>query len=256
MKNKFEEIKRMNSSFSIRSFAIRSGISSGSMTEILNGRRPLTRNMAEKIATNLNLNPTERSLFFYDRQDQQSLGIKKTRFLSKAQFQYITDASYFSFLSLMDTSNFENDLNWIANKLGITTEKVQTIIYRFKELNIIIENEGKLSKTKDMFSSTDDIKDELVAEAHKETLKAAHRSLSEDALDMRDFTSFCFPVDPSLVSAVKERIRLFQDEIALLMKGQNTTEVFKLAIHLFPETKIEKEIKRTTYVHEKKFKKS
>lgn len=72
---------------------------------------------------------------------------------------------------------------------------------------------------------------------------------------MRDFTSFCFPADPALMSEVKERIRLFQDEIALLMKGQNTTEVFKLAIHLFPETKILTDDRKDP-IYEKKFKKS
>lgn len=71
LRNKLQEIKRLNPSFSVRTFALRAGISSGSMTELLNGRRRLTRNMAEKIATNLKLNPTERSLFLSGKLDTE-----------------------------------------------------------------------------------------------------------------------------------------------------------------------------------------
>lgn len=255
LKNKFEDTKRINGSFSIRSFAIKAGISSGAMTEILNGRRTLTRNMAEKIAINLKMNPTERSLFLSARYDQESLGIKRTKFLNRAQFQYITDASYFAFLSLMDTSNFKYDENWIATRLGISVEKVRIIIHRFKVLGVLIEKNGHLAKSKDMFSSTDDIKDDLVSAAHAETLKAARQSLSEDPIHLRDFTSVCFPADPTLMNEVKERIRIFQDEIAQLMKGKNNTEVFKLAIHLFPQTKILK-IDGKVDVNEKNIKNS
>ncbi len=51
LKNKFEEIKRVNSAFSIRTFAIHAGISSGAMTDILNGRR--TSDSRSEIVLNL-----------------------------------------------------------------------------------------------------------------------------------------------------------------------------------------------------------
>lgn len=237
LKNKFNEIKRINTAFSVRTFAIRAGISSGAMSEILAEKRPLTRKLAQKIATNLKLNPTERTLFFAEQMMRDDLGIKKVRFLNQAQFQYITDPAYFNFLALMDTSIFKNDIVWISKKLEISTEKVNLIIIRFKELKIIEEQDGSLLKTKDTFSTTDDIKDSFVTTAHMETLKSASRSIASDPVTLRDFTSFCFPADPRLLPEVKLRIRAFQDEIAALMRGNQSSEVYKLAINLFPQSK-------------------
>lgn len=237
LKNKFSESKRTNSAYSIRTFAQRAGMSPGAMSEILSGKRAISRKLAEKIATNLKLNPTERSQFFSGAVDNEDLGIKRVRFLNQAQFQYITDPSYFNFLALMDTSIFRNDSEWIAQKLEIIVEKVNLIIIRFKELNILVENNGILSKTKDTFSTTDVIKDDFVTKSHMETLKSASRSLTNDLITVRDFTSFSFPADPKMLPAVKLRIRAFQDEIATLMLGQDSSEVYKLAINLFPQTK-------------------
>lgn len=237
LKNKFFESKKFNSSLSIRSFAVKAGISSGAMSDIFNGKRQLTRNMAEKIAINLKMNPTERSLFLNASSEREVLGIKKIRFFSRAQFQHITDASYFSLLSLMETKSFKYDIDWIADRLEITPEKVSSIIRRFKDLNVLTEIDGKLVRANDVFSTSDDISDSLVKASHLETLRAAHKSLNEVDVNLRDFTSFCFPADPALMNEVKQRIRVFQDEIALLMRTKNSNEVYKLAIHLFPQTK-------------------
>jgi uncharacterized protein (TIGR02147 family) len=238
LKNKYSENKRANSAYSVRTFAKRAGLSPGAMSEILSGKRAISQKLAEKIALNLKLNPTERSQFFSGSLSKGDRGIKRVRFLSQAQFQYITDPSYFNFLALMDTSIFRNDPQWISQKLEISAEKVNLIVIRFKELNILVENNGVLSKTRDTFSTSDDIKDDFINRAHLETLKAASRSLAEDLISVRDFTSFCFPADPKMLPAVKLKIRTFQDEVAALMLGQKSTEVYKLAINLFPQTKM------------------
>lgn len=238
LKNKFEEAKRVNESFSVRTFAQRAGVSSGAMSEILAGKRPISRKLAERIAFALKLNPTEKSQFLSEQTSQDSLGIKKVRFVNQTQVQYITDPAYFNFLALMDTVNFKNDQQWIAKKLDISVEKVNLIVLRFKEFGFLIEANGQLKKTKDIFSTTDDIKSEHVITSHIETLKSARHSLSNDPMEIRDFTSFSFPADPKLLGKVKERIRAFQDEIAVLMSGSENTEVYKLAINLFPQTRV------------------
>lgn len=244
LKNKLNESKRVNPAFSIRTFALRAGISAGAMSEILSGKRSISRKLAQKMATNLKLNPTERSQFLSGVSNSDSLGIKKVRFLNQAQFQYITDPAYFNFLALMDTDGFKNDPLWIGRKLNIPVEKVSLIIIRLKELSVLIEQNGELAKTKDTFSTSDDIKDDYVITSHRETLKSASRSLTVDPVALRDFTSFCFPADPNQLPVVKQKIRAFQDELAALMVGSKTTEVYKLAIQLYPQTQtlVEKDL--------------
>jgi uncharacterized protein (TIGR02147 family) len=239
LKTKYLEMKHANPHYSVRTFALKAGVSSGAMSEILNGKRSISKDLAEKICRNLKLNPTERSRFFGSTVDLTK-SEKKIGYLTSKQFASIHDQYYFSLLALIETSNFKSDDNWIAQRLGILPEQAQYVVYRLKQMGLIAEKEGHLVKTKAVFSTTDDVKDDFIQRAHHETLKSALNSLRHDPVNLRDFTSFTFPTDPQLMGLVKERIRLFQDEIAELMTQNQTTEVYKLAIQFFPITKKER----------------
>lgn len=236
--NKFNELKKSNSRYSVRSFAVKAGVSSGAMSEVLNHKRKLSKQLAFKIAENLKLNPTERFYFLADFMPQADVRPKNVRYLSHRQFSSISDSVYFTFLALMETVNFRNDPDWIAQKLRLTPDHVTHLIYRLKQLDILTEENGILIKTKELFSSSDDIKDEFVQKSHLDSLKSAAQSLLKDPVEARDFTSFSFPVDPQLLPQVKEKIRLFQDEIADMFRDKKNTAVFKLAIQFFPQTQI------------------
>jgi transcriptional regulator with XRE-family HTH domain len=63
---KFEELKQRNKLFSLRAFAIRLNISSSALSEILNGKRRVSREKAENIAIALKLTPLETHEFLRD----------------------------------------------------------------------------------------------------------------------------------------------------------------------------------------------
>ena len=239
LKHKLTEIKQMNPSFSIRAFAKKAGISPGAMSEIVQGKRKITQKMAEKIIINLNLNPTERNLFLAEIGISKpfDLGIKKVSFLSRSQFQFITEGYHFALLSLLKTKDFRNDISWIAQRLNISIERAQLAVNRLVQANLIRIEDGKILKTKTMISTSDDVKDSYVQASHLDTLKLAKNSLLNDPVNLRDFTYFTFPADPELIPLVKEKIRAFQDEIYALFEGRENTEVYRLAIHFFPQTK-------------------
>lgn len=237
LKNKYAELKQSNTNYSIRSFAQRAGISPGAMSEILNGKRAISVELTKKMADRLGLNPTERSQFLGELIERKQPASRSTSFLSIKQFSNISDNSYFSLLALIETSNFKNDIAWISQRLRLKPEQVEYAMNRLKQMNLITETEGKLVKTKEIFSTLDDVRDDFIQRAHRETLQLALDSLLRDAVSDRDFTSFAFPTDPKQLPKVKERIRQFQDEIAELMEPNSSTEVYKLAIQFFPLTK-------------------
>ena len=81
---KFDEIKNRSAQFTLRAFADRLGVSPGALSEILAGKRAVTKKTAERIANRLALSPSDRAEFLsqlanveieYDelRQDQFKL---------------------------------------------------------------------------------------------------------------------------------------------------------------------------------------
>ncbi len=61
---RLEDSKARNSSFSLRAFAQRLDLSSGALSEVLNGKRPLSIAIKKRIAPKLLLSPQEELEFF------------------------------------------------------------------------------------------------------------------------------------------------------------------------------------------------
>ncbi|MCK6597893.1 MAG: TIGR02147 family protein [Bdellovibrionaceae bacterium] len=237
LRHKYDEIKLMNPQFSLRSFAIKCGISSGALSEIFNGKRTLTKKQCIKISKNLKLNPTERNALLNETEDDNKIKIRKVSFLSSKNFDFLSEAIYFDLLALIQTKYFRNDISWIAGKLGVTEEKIKLVITRLKTLELIQEKDGKLIKIKDFICTTDDKTDLSIQRAHCESLKQARNSLLSDPVLERDFTSICIPFDMNQMELIKEKIRNFHLEIRELVENAETSEVYELAIQLYPRTK-------------------
>lgn len=241
LKHKFDEAKKTNPLFSIRSFALKAGVSSGAMTEILHGKRRISSNIVQKISENLSLNPGERAQFVGEIKNsddsKQGSSTKPTIFLTRRQFQFITEGHHFALVALLDTEGFQNETSWISQRLGISETQVELAIHRLVQARILRIEDGVLKKDNLTFSTSDDVVDSFVALSHVDSLKSARKSVLNDPVELRDFTQFCIPTDPNLLPQVKERIRSFQDDIEKMMKDSKTTEVYKLAIQFFPMTK-------------------
>src|SRR5437763_1672981 len=104
-----------NPHYSIRSFARKLGIGSGPLSELLCGKRPLTKKMSARIAKNLVLESEP-----------------EFNPLSADAFSAIADWHYYALLSLMQTDDFVSSPRWIANRLGIPANEVRLAISRLK----------------------------------------------------------------------------------------------------------------------------
>src|SRR5437868_12407017 len=64
LKKKIADIQSKNARLSIRSISLRTGISSGRMTDLLNGRRALSEYYAEKLTLGLKLDRNDRETLY------------------------------------------------------------------------------------------------------------------------------------------------------------------------------------------------
>lgn len=253
--SKYEEMRLRNPQFSRRAFSKRLGISPGAISELFNGQRQISLKLAERIADRLTLNPQERadifSLFREKKKLKEEKKLKKSKApeksddvdpdylqLSLDQFKVIGDWYHYGILSLLRTTGFKNDPVWISSRLGITVSTVEAAIERLKRLGFIQENKnGKLTRTKSAFRTSDDVANVSVRRAHGQYLEKAREALETLPVEARDFTSLMFACSPGQLPRAKEMIRKFQDKLYAELEQESKSEVYQMCIQVFPLTR-------------------
>ncbi|MGE3610916.1 MAG: TIGR02147 family protein [Bacteriovoracaceae bacterium] len=247
LQKKFLEIRSKNPDFSIRALANKLQMQPSATNEILKGQRRVSRKVAEKIADNLQLDPSERVDLLKDfplklkrnskkqkSQDSDLLALK----LNSEQFSLISEWTHFAILSLMRLKDFKSDISWIAERLGISDVAARKAIIRLQHLNLIrIEENGVMTRTPHPVRTTDDVRDLSLQQMHLNDMEIAKEKMKEISLDQRDFTNFTFPANPQKMKLAKEILRKAQDDLEELMCDEEASEVYRACMYLFPLTK-------------------
>jgi len=231
--NKFEEARERNFRVSKRYFADKIGVSSGALSDILNNKRPITRKFVEKVSSTLELSPSELNLI-YDKRDKNYF-----EFISVESFNLIADDIHFIILSLMDTNSFVSEFDWISKKIKRSIFDVKKAIHTLKALRILDVKDNSFCKLKGSLHSPDEVPSVAIRKSHRQTLEEADSALTDISLHKRDFTSLIFSTDPELMPLYKDLIRKFRKEILDISNNSNDnnkSEVFKVAVQLFPLT--------------------
>lgn len=231
---KFDAAKERNPRTSLRSFATRLGISSGALCDILSGNRPVSPKMKTRIASALDLSSEELQQIAWHPSIQ---GINFEE-LSLENYKLISDGIHFSILSLIETHNFQSDLEWISRRLNKPKRNVQAALKNLEHLKMICINDGKIELSCQSSQSPDEVPSQAIRKSHRQTLLEAEESLDRDSIDLRDFTSMTFSIDSNSIPEFKKLIRQFRKQALKLADKKDKNEVYKLGIQLFPQTQL------------------
>ncbi|QLY26339.1 TIGR02147 family protein [Bdellovibrio sp. KM01] len=225
--------KRDNKSYSLRAFADFLEISPGRLSELLSGKRPLSKKMKVKIADRLGLSEMNqlleapaKNLTFSDRSDYH--------FLSNDAFAVLADWYHFAILSLADTCDFQADPKWIAKRLGISVLEAMEALSRLRKVGAIKLNGRKLIKTNKSVRAGNGLDSQALRISHRQSIEQAMISLNETPLDLRDITSITMAIDLKKLPMAKKIIQEFRHKMADVMETGNQTEVYNLNIQLVP----------------------
>lgn len=126
-----------------------------------------------------------------------------------------------------------------AKRAGILKEDVAEVLERLIRLEMLKIIDGQYVRSVSKYRTTEDISNSSLRKSHAQTLDLAQLSLEADPVEARDFTWLTLPMDMKKMSLAKTMIRKFQDDLsAALEMESNPGEVYRLAIQLFPLTKI------------------
>ena len=139
---------------------------------------------------------------------------------------------------MLKTDDFKNDPSWIAKRLGITDQSVKAALEKLKVLNLVKETtNGKLIRTHQKITTTDDKSDSFILDYQLQTLGLALQSIKKTPTTHRDITTLTVATSPEKLNEAKALMRQFQKQLdILLFSAKNKTEVYTFTMALFPLT--------------------
>lgn len=248
LRERLDELKTKNNSFSLRAFSRLLGVSPASLSEFLNGKRVLSKKMILKMADKLCLSPDEFTTL-NDKLIRDKKGIehnipdRKTIEIQNDQYFLIADWHYYAILCLAETHDFKSDSEWIAKRLKTTKKKVSQALERLLRIGLLkYDKNGSLKYQDITLVTTEDMPNTSIKKRHSETLEAAKQSIYTDDVLLRDMSSATIAIDPQKLPQAKKMIREFQDRLCEFLEADdNKTEVYEVSMQIFPRSQVNKE---------------
>ena len=258
LKDAFEEKKKINPRFSLRSLAMQMGLKShNSLYEIFRGNRNIPKSYLPKLKELFNLSDeecfyleaiidldkaksVEEKELYLDRVKKLSPN-HKVQFIEVENYKFIKDPLNAAVLELVLTKSFKNDLTWIQSRLNlkVTQNEIKESIERLIVLGHLEETEdGDLERRSPRITSQNDIKNKALQEFHKNVCELAKTAVSEqDVLD-REFYGYICNVSKKDIPEAKEWIRRMVQEFANKFEAESGTsdDIYCLQTNLFSIT--------------------
>jgi uncharacterized protein (TIGR02147 family) len=232
---------KLNSHYSQRAFAGALGLSPGTLSEIMSGKRKLTYKNALKIAGKLGLSKIDTKNFVLLLDDTKDEKVKrkdhKDLQLSNDMFSIISNWYCFAILNLADCEGFKWGFSWLSKRLGISMIEAKDAIEKMKRVGLIKETEKGLQAVEDFVLSPDGISSQAVRDYHHSLLQKAQEALENQDVREREISGISFAMNPKDLDKIKKDIDDFQRElIDKYCKGKRS-EVYHLELALFKLTK-------------------
>lgn len=221
-------------------------MSPAAVSQILSGKRPVSVKFTRKFLERFPVEPANlHELLAGPSKNEVTSKQRKTKRHSRLTFteldvdhlHLLGDWYYFAIESLSHTQDFQDNAEWVAERLGITPTQARTALKRLVKLGVLTKNSsGELSPTGKNHKTSDQVSHLAVRKSHYQALELAKESLDHHNLAIRDFSAMTLTVDTAALPEAKKLIRVFRRKFARLMEAKPKKEVYRLCIQFFPLT--------------------
>ena len=240
--------QRNNPHYSLRAYARDIGIHPATLSQIINGKRPLPVKDSENVIKKLNLAPKEKAMFL-DSLHRRTSSLSRIKvsedhdrlLLDESYYKIIAEWEHFAVLELFHIREFKRTREDIAQRLDLTLNRADVVINNLVTCGLMeTDNEGRLVKVHSDVKTADDISSQALRESHRETLEIAATKIDNIPVELRDFSSLTLAIDIQKIPDAKRIIREFRQKMMALFSEGERTEVYEVAIQLFPVTPVKK----------------
>jgi hypothetical protein len=228
-----------NSSYSIRAFARDLKMGATSLSDVLAGRRSISKSNLKKVIEYLCISPLDQEkLWSHYSGSIRHIAVDEKLYLDELSFRLISDWYYIAILNLSKLKGNKATSSWISSRIGISKKEAETALQRLVEMKLIKKENGKMVRTANPLSTSRDIPSAAIRKHHNQNLQLAEKSLHRDSVHLREFGSITMPINIDKIPAAKDYLLKVREKIADLLSAGETTEVYTLSFQLFPITKI------------------
>ena len=224
--------KGRNQSYSMRAFALKVGVAQSVISQIINGKRPLTRKTAQRILEGLGKDPQTISRIIENLSEKEPYSTS-----SSDAFQLVSDWYNYAILSLAETEDFRGRPSWVADRLGISQQTAKEALERLLRLELLKKKNGKVVATGKRLEAISAVPNVALRKANQENLALAENALAAVPIELRDFTAITLCFDPDRIEEARAMIKAFRRSFDRSMESGRKREVYKLCVQLFPVSK-------------------
>lgn len=230
--------KQKNSQYSLRTFASHLGVNSGILSQILKGKRRISKKQALKFIESLDLNERQKEEIlepFLIEEKIKEAGEKERTLFDHQKFSPEELWKVYAILNLVKTDDFRLSMDIIAKRLGFEIEETSELMTKiFAQKLLLFSNDGKLTRSSETLRTIDNKENKSLQRGHKINCELASNALDHSDVSERDFTSVTLPMNPQKMEEARTIIRNFQKELCILLESGPCTEVYKLNVQLYP----------------------
>lgn len=257
LRDHYDREKKRRRSFSYRQFAQRSETSPGLYKDVVEGRRRLTEETANKFARALGLQAKASDYFlwmarlsFGKSAQEKSLALSRMaslrgktsiRRLEPDQYEVFRDWHHCAIRELAALEAFREDPDWISGILlpPIQSTKARESLELLERIGLLRrDRRGRLAQAQSAFTSEDDRLSAAVREYHRQMLTLAREALDRLPMPKREVGGATLCTSRRIQERIRERMRIFREEVlAMVVEDRDPPEaVWQLQMCLFPLT--------------------
>ena len=246
--------------YNVRTFARKAEIRTpGYMKMVIDGKRNLTAETADKFCRALDITDQERKYFEYLVLYNQTTDpdLKKDYLeellalcprsaqykMEKNQYRYFSRPHYITIYEMVALPDFQEDYKWIAKRCfpPVRTSEAKEAIDSLLKLELLKRDEnGKLYQTQKVIHTGD--KNTKIAETyhyHEAVLNLARHALGSLKQEDRHYNSLTLPLSQKKFLKIIDKFYSLQNEILQELEAPeaDANEIYQINFQLYPVTK-------------------
>lgn len=226
-----------NSAYSLRAFARDLDLGVTSLSDVLAGKRNLSKTNLTKVMARLTVSPMEQEMLLRSQKGGTGRDEEERQLLDEDTFRLIADWHYLAILNLAKLKDNQGTSEWVAERLGIKVEDAALALERLLRLKLISLKRGRMSRTGKPLTTSENIPSAAIRKHHRQNLQLAEETLFAVPVEKREFISATMAVNVEKLQQAKEILLKTRKKIAELLEQGDVSEVYTMSFQLFPLTK-------------------
>lgn len=243
-----EELARRcagNPKYSLRAFARYLGLDHATLSQLLRGRRPLTRSTIERLGARLRLDGA--AIAAHAASEERALAshgrIAEMQSLARDALRLISDWHHYAILELVRLGSFRPDTRWIARVLDLTPDEVNIALARLVHLGLLemAAPDRWVDRSGDTVASFEAFGQIAIQRLDEQVRALGQRARASVPAAAQDHSTTTVAVDSRRLPAAIAMIARFRRELLeLLESDRERDDVYQLDLHFFPVTTLQR----------------